>query len=438
MENFVEPVKGGSIMKISTKLFCLFMVMFFFIFSVFYSTAFSGSTTVTTTGIEFPDGTTQTTAYTGGGGSSVWSTSGSNVYYNAGNVGIGTSNPGAQLQIGNDDTEVRIGGAGSTSGGGHVIDFYSSGTAVGRIEITDTDYSTALLFWTYSASTLSERMTIDGTGNVGIGTTNPGQRLSVAGTIESTSGGIKFPDGTTQTTAATGGGSSVWSTSGSNVYYDSGNVGIGTTAPDNLLSLEGNSNEALGLHLTNSDPGALAFSIARIGTDIPGMKYGALFMNSAANDQYGGPESFNIIHVPAKPLTLGTANQVWMTIDGTGNVGIGATNPDYPLEMGSGAHVTTGGVWTNASSREYKENIRDLSYEEAVLALSSLNPSKFNYKVDRDDEHLGFIAEDVPELVATKDRKGLSSMDIVAVLTKVVQQQQKRIEALEAIIRKKQ
>jgi hypothetical protein len=39
-------------------------------------------------------------------------------------------------------------------------------------------------------------------GNVGIGTTNPGQKLTVAGTIESTSGGFKFPDGTTQTTAA--------------------------------------------------------------------------------------------------------------------------------------------------------------------------------------------------------------------------------------------
>ncbi|EKD23892.1 MAG: cell wall surface anchor family protein [uncultured bacterium] len=38
-------------------------------------------------------------------------------------------------------------------------------------------------------------------GNVGIGTTAPGQKLSVAGTVESTSGGFKFPDGTTQTKA---------------------------------------------------------------------------------------------------------------------------------------------------------------------------------------------------------------------------------------------
>ncbi len=43
-----------------------------------------------------------------------------------------------------------------------------------------------------------------GAEKVGIGTASPGQKLSVAGTIESTSGGFKFPDGTTQATASSG------------------------------------------------------------------------------------------------------------------------------------------------------------------------------------------------------------------------------------------
>ena len=63
--------------------------------------------------------------------------------------------------------------------------------------------------------------------------------------------------------------------------------------------------------------------------------------------------------------------------------------------------------------------------------------AKFYYKADREDEHLGFIAEDVPELVATKDRKGLSAMDIVALLTKVVQQQNKEIEGLKGRLNEK-
>ncbi|MBI5620682.1 hypothetical protein HY949_02815, partial [Candidatus Gottesmanbacteria bacterium] len=42
--------------------------------------------------------------------------------------------------------------------------------------------------------------------SVGIGTTSVTSKLTVAGTVESTTGGFKFPDGTTQTTAYTGGG----------------------------------------------------------------------------------------------------------------------------------------------------------------------------------------------------------------------------------------
>ena len=111
-------------------------------------------------------------------------------------------------------------------------------------------------------------------------------------------------------------------------------------------------------------------------------------------------------------------------------VGIGTTSPSYPLQMGSGAYVSTGGVWTNASSREYKKDIRKLSTQKAIDALKQLDPVEFAYKTDSQEKHVGFIAEDAPELVATKDRKGMSSMDVVAVLTKVVKEQQKTIAQL--------
>jgi hypothetical protein len=62
--------------------------------------------------------------------------------------------------------------------------------------------------------------------------------------------------------------------------------------------------------------------------------------------------------------------------------------------------------------------------------LKELSPVKFNYKADSKETHVGFISEDVPALVATSDRKGMSPMDVVAVLTKVVQGQQKTIAEL--------
>ncbi len=55
---------------------------------------------------------------------------------------------------------------------------------------------------------------------------------------------------------------------------------------------------------------------------------------------------------------------------------------------------------------------------------------KFVYKADRNERHVGFIAEEAPELIATKDRKGMSPMDVVAVLTKVVKEQQEALKEL--------
>ena len=65
-----------------------------------------------------------------------------------------------------------------------------------------------------------------------------------------------------------------------------------------------------------------------------------------------------------------------------------------------------------------------------MLSVQEYFHGKFSYKTSSDERHLGFIAEDVPELVATKDKKGMSSMDVVAVLTKVPQEQQETIARL--------
>ena len=196
---------------------------------------------------------------------------------------------------------------------------------------------------------------------------------------------------------------------GNSQIFDDGNfVGIGTTEPKQRLEVNG----SIQIHEQNS-------SVA-----------GLMITQSSGDTGY-------ILHNRASTLTIGAGSVDRITIDRNGNVGFGVSRPTHPIEMASGAYVTAGGVWTNSSSRERKENIAALSVEEALQALAALQPVQFSYKNDAAETHVGFIAEDVPELVAMDNRQSLSAMDIVAVLTKVVQDQQQRIADLESRLAKK-
>jgi hypothetical protein len=191
---------------------------------------------------------------------------------------------------------------------------------------------------------------------------------------------------------------------GNSQIFDDGNqVGIGTTEPKQRLEVNG----SIQIHEQNS-------SVA-----------GLMITQSSGETGY-------IMHNRASTLTIGAGSQDRITIDREGNVGIGVSRPSHPLSMASGAHVTAGGVWTNSSSRLKKENIAALSEGQAMAALAELEPVLFNYRNEQHEDYVGFIAEDVPALVASRDRETLSTMDIVAVLTKVVQAQQQKIEELEA------
>lgn len=106
-------------------------------------------------------------------------------------------------------------------------------------------------------------------------------------------------------------------------------------------------------------------------------------------------------------------------------IGTDATN-------GNGAALTNAGIWTNGSSRLNKINIASLDGARATATLMDLQPVTYNGKQDSAETYVGFIAEDVPDLVAMNDRKGIAAIEITAVLTKVVQEQEQTIEAQQA------
>lgn len=63
-------------------------------------------------------------------------------------------------------------------------------------------------------------------GNVGIGTDSPSEALEVAGTIYSTTGGFRFPDGSIQTSAAGGGITGVYGSDGLTGGGSSGDISL--------------------------------------------------------------------------------------------------------------------------------------------------------------------------------------------------------------------
>jgi hypothetical protein len=224
-----------------------------------------------------------------------------------------------------------------------------------------------------------------------------------------------------------------------------GNVGIGTTSPATLLHLYkpaglGQTNilkvEADGSSLDNLGYAALELDGGISNTDNSygviafmnkGVKKGFIAAKTATNVSN---DSSGFIYLQVADNTGAFPSNYILTIDGSnnGNVGIGTGAPTQKLYVVGNVYAT--GSITQGSSRELKENIKELGRKQALETFSQLKPVTYVYKADKMQAHVGFVAEDVPALLATKDRKGVSPMDVTALLTKVVQEQQKTIEAM--------
>lgn len=347
----------------------------------------------------------------------------------SGKVGIGTSSPANTLDVLGDVYSGAFYRDVDVTSVGPAASFIQVGARSGSTRTPAAAFGSVLsnpattgsaVIQTLSGGSLTERMRIDSSGNVGIGTTTVGQfdSTNVGLTVDSGNAysGIAMTDGSTTSTLAQGfsttylynqaNGSMLFGTNNTERMRidSSGQVGINTSAPEATLH------------------------IADVGTTGP-----ALHIS-------GGSSTEGDITTPHnESLQIGHWNESSnafterMRIDTSGNLLVGQTAQNYNVagtSLGSDGilracvenstvaafnrrasdgtivgfyknGVIMGSISTNANSlpsdRNFKRNIQDLTL--GLDFVESLNPVTYNFKIDDEGQAVmtGLIAQEVEE-----------------------------------------
>ncbi len=306
------------------------------------------------------------------GGASFWNLDGTNLYASSTdwNVGIGTTDPGAKLDL---NGSLRANSSVTLSlfagGGTRMLTIDNSGVLGAAAVPIGLPSGTSGYTLRYDGSNWVSNSTIFNNGtNVGIGTTNPGTRLTVVGSgnysIDAGNyrvGNVAAPfsdlDAVNKSyldSAISSATSSItlWggSTAGNIWSLASGNVGIGTTNPTRKLTI-GVSSGYDGVYINADSTSAYpTLTLNRISNVRASQ---TVYSTSGTTDWATGimynSGSANSLFSISTDSTLANSKLV---INSSGNVGIGTTNPSYPLDI-SGAIRTSGSVISKLSTSNY-------------------------------------------------------------------------------------
>jgi hypothetical protein len=315
-----------------------------------------------------------------------------------GNVGIGTTAPDGKLHVFSSTAGTITPDANSNlfvleDGISNGMSILTPATSAGGISFgSPTDNRRGRIVYDHSADKMqlytagagNVRMTIDNAGNVGIGTTSPGNLLSVAGNISLASAGfLGFTGATALTTSnyalygssintylnvATGGSIGLNIGNNSILTITGSNVGIGTTSPADKLEIYNGTYHKIKTFFEGSYTSGFKFSDYN-----GGIKYDAgndrltLFANYTAGTN-------------AAEITFETSGSEKMRIDANGNVGIGSTSPGAKLDVTGNVRATsftgsfTGsltGLASNATTASYVLNAVSASFATFATTATS-------------------------------------------------------------------
>jgi hypothetical protein len=411
----------------------------------------------------------------------------------AGNVGIGTSSPGSLLDtrfstnptvdnaIGNNTLRVYtsvaqsadVGGAislGGLASGSQLVGF---GQIAGRKDnSTVSHYAGYLQFCTTaSGGTMSEKMRLDSSGNLGLGVTpsasnTPTLQMAGGAALAGLSGGWTFLGNNWYYNAgskyiANGVASLYEQVSGKHAWYTApsgtagnaitftqamtldadGDLGIGTTNPTNALDITRASGVSTYIRLLQSGVEswqigmpATVGSLAFLNSGVERMR-----IDTAGNLLVGatGTLNNNKLFVAKSSLVVGIN-----VLDG-----IGEACRFYSNGTAVGTISVTGSATAYNTSSDYrlKENIAPMT--GALDRVAQLKPVTYSWKVDGSAGE-GFIAHElqsvVPECVTgEKDAvdaegnpqyQGIDTSFLVATLTAAIQELKAEVDALKAQI----
>ncbi len=228
-----------------------------------------------------------------------------------------------------------------------------------------------------------------------------------------------------------------WTINGTSIYYNTGNVGVGVTNPGAKLDVAGaivaggsgaNMDSAQALddvvlpELLNTGKMAIGWNRTAGGGET----------DFIANKDGGSIGGFNFYDYS----NAGVMNHL-VTIQGsTGNMGVGTSTPGARLAVNGTALAA---AFLYSSDARFKDHVEPLNY--GLVQLMKLKPVSFTWNarsMQSGEQDIGLIAQQVekviPEVVHT-DLYGMKSIDYVKltpILIKAIQEQQKEVDALQA------